>query len=186
MKSVLYRRFFILVLPLALMVQGCAASDPEPLPAAPVCILPSGHLVEPAFSTARATLSKHQCRHQFDAVFDSLLKVCEGDPSLENKEKFSTFLLWAKKEGIISKKQASRKYTRYFSTRFVSLPENYQTCSYCSRLKELMGQCRDELRQKEMGLLTVCEDKPAFAKASGDLANIELILEATCSACGDE
>jgi len=186
MKSVLYRRVFFLALPLVLMVLGCVASDPEPLPAAPVCILPSGHLVKPAFATAKATLSKHQCRHQFDAVFDSLLKVCEGDPSLKNKEKFSAFLLWAKDMGIISKKQASRQYTRYFSPRFVSLPDNYQTCSHCSRLNELKGQCRDELRQKERGLLAVCEDKPVFAKASDDLANIELILEATCSACADE
>ena len=150
------------------------------------CPLPSGYLVDQAFSTARSTLSNPACRYQFDAVFESLLKVCKGAPDMKNKELFSNFLVWAKDEGIISRVQAEAHYTRYFSHRFISLPDTYQTCSHCNELKAILANCRDELKDKETGLILACGDKSSYAKASDDLYKIEIILQATCEACSAE
>ena len=94
--------------------------------------------------------------------------------------------MWAKKEGIISKVQAEKHYTRYFGHRFVSLPDTYQTCSQCPRLQNLLTSCRNELKDKEQGLIEACGDKATYAKASDDLYKIEVILEATCDACAAE
>ena len=173
----------VFILAVSAMAVGCVKSNPKPVTE---CPLPSGNLVGAAFETARTTLSNPDCRYKFDAVFQSLLSTCEGDPGVKNKEKFSELLVWAKDEGIISRKQASELYTSYFSHRFVSLPGDYQTCSHCPRLKPILDECRDELKKKEQGLLKAASDKATFAKASDDLNNIEVILEATCSACKEE
>nr|WP_319394773.1 hypothetical protein [uncultured Desulfobacter sp.] len=176
-------KLIIFILAVSAMTVGCVQTKAQPVTE---CPLPSGNLVSSAFETARTTLSNPNCRYKFDAVFQSLLSICEGDPGAENKEKFSNLLVWAKDEGIISKKQASELYTAYFSHRFVSLPSDYQTCSHCPQLKSILNECRDELKKKEQGLLKVAADKATFAKASDDLNNIEVILEATCSACKEE
>jgi len=176
-------RLIISLLAASALVAGCVQPKPKPVTS---CPLPSGHLVDKGFETARATLSNPECRYQFDAVFHSLLSICEGDPDMGHKEKFSNLLMWAKGQGIISKKQAAELYTTYFSARFVSLPGDYQTCSHCPRLKTIMSRCRDELKKKARGLIKVCSDKETYGKASQDLQYIEVILEATCSACQDQ
>lgn len=166
------------------MQLACVTAEQKPTPAP--CAIPSGHLVDEAFQTARSTLGQPDCRYQFDAVFTALVKICEGAPDMEHKQSFSEFLVWSKNEGIISTIQAKERYNRYFSDRFVSMPDEYNTCSYCPQLKNILSACKDELRDKQTGLLRVCGDKATYAKASGDLQKIELILEATCAACAAE
>ena len=181
-----FSKIIMLAITVSLIAAGCVSQKQPAPPVVENCPLPSGYLVDQAFATARSTLSNPACRYQFDAVFASLLKVCKGAPDMKNKELFSNLLLWAKNEGIISKVQAKAYYTRYFAHRFVSLPDTYQTCSHCNRLKTLLANCRNELKDKEQGLIETCGDKVTYAKASDDLAKIEVILEATCSACAAE
>ncbi|MCP4695197.1 MAG: hypothetical protein GY859_44625 [Desulfobacterales bacterium] len=179
-KSIL--KLAVTAMAIFIMLMGCAHKKAE----APTCPLPSGKLVDNAFNQARNTLEHPVCRYQFDAVFSTLLTIAEGDPKPENNQKFSDLLVWAKDEGIISTIQAQNYYNRYFTHIFISLPDDYKTCNYCPRLKTIMSDCRDELRNKEQGLLKVCKDRGSYAKASGDFQTIELILEATCSACAEE
>ncbi|MCG8684842.1 MAG: hypothetical protein MI892_08205 [Desulfobacterales bacterium] len=182
-STTLLFKLIVITLAFSTLATGCVQTKPKPVTDCPI---PSGNLVNEAFETARTTLSRPDCRYQFDTVFQSLLTICKGDPGIENKKKFSDLLMWAKGEGIISSKQASELYTAYFSHRFVSLPDDYRTCSLCPRLEIILADCTDELKKKEQGLLKVCSDKATFAKASQDLQNIDLILEATCSACYEE
>lgn len=185
----IFFKMTVISLAVAVICVGCVSSkktNPTPVPVVESCPLPSGYIVEQAFQTARSTLSNPACRYKFDAVLASLLHVCEGAPEMKNKELFHAFFEWAKDEGIISLVQAKKHYTRYFSNRFISLPDNYQICSHCSRLKPMMKNCRDELKRKEQGLLKVCGDKATYAKASGDLDKVALILEATCRSCAAE
>jgi len=189
MKQILtgLSKIVMLAMAISLISVGCVSQKaPATSTLVENCPLPSGYLVDKAFATARSTLTTPSCRYKFDAVFASLLTVCKGAPDMKNKELFSGFLVWAKKEGIISKVQAEEYYTRYFAHRFVSLPDTYQTCSHCSGLKTLLANCKDELKNKEQGLIKVCGDKATYAKASDDLYKIEVILEATCSACAAE
>ncbi len=181
------KKIFSLMICLAfflIMLTGCIPKKTEPVKIP--CPLPQGNLVDKAFETAKSTLGQPDCRYQFDAVFSSLRSICEGDSGMQNKTFFSDFLMWAKNEGIISSLQAKEYYTRYFSHFFVSLPDNYRTCGYCRQLKQIISDCKEELKQKEQGLLKICSDKSSFAKASSDFQEVELILEATCSACAAE
>jgi hypothetical protein len=186
MKNTITRLFKMIMFAgtVSIIAVGCVSQNPSQV--ADNCPLPGGHLIDKAFETAKSTLSNPECRYKFDAVLASLLTICEGAPDMKNKESFSELFLWAKDEGVISKVQAKEYYTRYFSRRFVSLPGTYQTCSHCLRLKTLVGECRDEVKNKEQGLLRVCNDKSTYAKACDDLQKIELILEATCTACAAE
>jgi len=188
MKQILtgFSKMILLSMAISLISVGCVSQKSPPPDVVVNCPLPSGYLVDQAFSTARSTLSNPPCRYQFDAVFATLLTVCEGAPDMKNKELFSELLLWAKGEGIISSIQAEKYYTRYFSHRFVSLPDTYQTCSHCTGLKTMLANCREELKNKEQGLIKVCKDKATYAKASDDLSKIEVILEATCRSCAAE
>jgi hypothetical protein len=170
----------------AMMCMQLACVGQQKTPPSNPCTLPSGHLVDAAFQTARSTLSQPDCRYQFDAVFAALLQVCEGSPDMAHKEAFSDFLVWSKDQGIISTIQAQERYNRYFTARYVSMPDDYNTCSYCPQLRSILSACHDELRDKQTGLLRVCGDKATHAKASSDLQKLELILEATCAACATE
>jgi len=179
--------FTVLLMVFFIMLTGCNDTKPKPITITkPSCPIPSGNLVDEAFQTARSTLSQPECRYQFESTLNALLIICKGNPGEKHKQAFSDFLMWAKGEGIISTIQAKEYYNRYFSHKFISMPDNYRTCGYCRQLKKIMSDGKDELRQKEMGLLKVCRDKESFAKASSDFKAIELILEATCSACAAE
>jgi len=178
------KSIFIMVVSFIAMGLGCVEKKVSPV--VDTCPIPSGHLIDNAFETAKSTLSNPECRYKFETVFTALLNICEGAPDMKNKELFSGFFVWAKDQGIISKMQAKKYYTRYFSNRFVSLPGDYQTCSHCPRIKTVFAECWDEIENKEQGLLKICGDKATYAKAYDDLQKIELILEATCSACSAE
>ncbi|OQY11949.1 MAG: hypothetical protein B6I31_03990 [Desulfobacteraceae bacterium 4572_19] len=183
MKSIKKLVKIIMIVTVAFIITvGCAPKEPTPA-VANTCPIPTGFLVDEAFATAKSTLSNPECRYKFETIFSALLNTCSGAPELRNKELFSQLLVWSKNEGIISKIQAKEYYTKYFSSRFISLPGDYSTCSHCPRLRSIMAECKSELQAKELGLLKACNDKLTYNKAFGDLDKIELILEATCSAC---
>lgn len=150
------------------------------------CPLPTSKLTDEAFEEAKQTLADPECAYRFEAVWDSLLEIASGDPDPENKEKFSDLAGWARKQGIISTIQTKEYYTRYFHPNFVSLPDNYRTCSYCNQLDKIKAELRDEMRQKELGLDKVTRDKKGIAKARSDYKAIKLVLTATCEACGSK
>lgn len=173
---------------LSLLVSGCSVKD-EPVKmtaasAALECAPPTSKLTDEAFKEARQILADPECASQFDAVWNSLLQVAAGNPDPANKERFSDLAGWARNQGIISTVQAKEYYTRYFHHNFVSLPDRYQTCSYCTQLGSIRGDLKDELSQKELGLDKVSRDKKGITKARSDFKAIDLVLTATCEACG--
>jgi hypothetical protein len=149
------------------------------------CALPSGPDVERAIAQAKADLSDG-CAYQFDAYYDELLRIAEGDPGPVNKERFSEFLLWATEQGLISKRQAQMHYNRYFNVKFIALMGDYNTCSQtCPSRLQVLSDMESELLDKERGLLKVAGDAASYYRADQLLKETELVLEATCRACGD-
>jgi hypothetical protein len=153
----------------------------------PTCTLPSGVNIEEALAHSREDLGHLECEPMFDSYYLRLIDVAKRDPGIENKRRFSDFLEWANDEGIIDRIQARNYYNRYFNTTFMSLPDEYNVCSSCSEKKknEIEIQLETELRQKEEGLLRACVDKNAYYKASDQYNSILLLLDATCTACGN-
>ena len=151
------------------------------------CTLPSGVNLEEALDHSRKDLARLECEPMFDSYFERLLDVAKRDPDIENRRRFSDFLIWANSGGIIDKIQARDYYNRYFNTTFISLPDDFNVCSSCpeGRKRDLELELQKELGQKEDGLLRACQDKPAYYAAADQYNSILLLLDATCTACGN-
>ncbi len=147
------------------------------------CSLPEGPDIEQAIGQARFDLETG-CEHQFDAYFQRLLTIAEGDPKRENKASFSEFLLWSNDVGLLSKRQARETYNRYFGVKYVSLISDYSVCQQtCPDQSGVMRNMNRELADKEQGLLKVSADRLNYSRASNLYQETELVLEATCEAC---
>jgi hypothetical protein len=165
---------------LSTLLAACNANPPR----ASACTLPEGHNLERAISTARFDLTTG-CEQQFDEYFQRLLVIAEGDPKKDNKVAFSDFLIWANEEGLLSKRQARELYTRYFGVKYVSLISDYSVCAQtCPRQQEVMREMNRELVDKEQGLLKVSADQREYYRANRLFQETELVLDATCEACG--
>ncbi|MCP3869513.1 MAG: hypothetical protein GY703_15710 [Gammaproteobacteria bacterium] len=162
------------------LLTACNSNTPREV----TCSPPSGHNLDQAISAVKSDL-KRGCQGHFDSYLWQLLEIARGDPGKSNKAKFSEFLLWANSEGLLSKRQAREIYNRYFGIKFVSMLGEYSVCSEaCPRQPELLSEMKTELADKETGLLKVSGDRPAYRRAHQLYSETELVLEATCTACG--
>ncbi len=165
---------------MAALLSACNSNPPR----GPQCSLPEGPHLDQAVSAARFDLETG-CEERFQEYFQRLLVIAEGDPKKENKARFSEFLVWANQEGLLSKRQAREIYNRYFGVKYVSLIGDYSVCSHtCPRQSQVVADMQRELADKEQGLLKVSADRRAYHRANRLFQETELVLEATCSACG--
>ena len=155
---------------------SCASSPPP-------CVGPQSKNLDAAFDQAKSALSAG-CAAHFDRFYDDLLNTAEGDPKPENKRRFSEFLVWSADEGILSQRQARDYYNRYFNVKFMSLAGDYNNCSHtCPRRDRVLLDMERELSDKERGLLKVSLDNGGYYRADELYREVELVLEATCTAC---
>ena len=159
-----------------LLTASCATSPPP-------CSSPQTKNLNSAIADVQDSLS-NGCAASFDRYYDDLLNIAEGDPKAENKRVFSEFLVWASDEGLLSQRQARDNYNRYFNVKFVSLQSDYNNCSHtCPRRDRVMINMERELSDKERGLLKVSQDSASYYRADELYQEVELVLEATCTAC---
>lgn len=150
---------------------------------APSCVGPQSKNLDSAIDTAQSSLM-HGCHTHFDRYYDDLLSIAEGDPKPENKRQFSEFLVWTTDKGLLSKRQAEDYYNRFFNVKFMSLKGDYNNCSHtCPNKQRVLFDMERELADKERGLLKVSLDNEGYYRADQLYQEVELVLEATCSAC---
>lgn len=158
-----------------LLLASCASTPP--------CSGSTSKNLETAIDDVKRTLTSG-CEAHFDRYYDELLRVAEGDPKPENKRIFSEFLVWSGEEGLLSQRQAKDYYNRYFNVKFMSMQGDYNNCSHtCPRRDRVMFDMERELSDKERGLLRVSLDHEGYYRADELYLEIELVLEATCTAC---
>jgi len=158
-----------------ILVSACATTPP--------CSNTQSKNLNTAVDDVKRTLSSG-CEAHFDRYYDDLLSIAEGDPKPENKRIFSDFLMWSSDEGLLSQRQAKDYYNRYFNVKFMSLQGDYNNCSHtCPRRERVMLDMERELGDKERGLLRVSLDNDAYYRADELYQEVELVLEATCTAC---
>lgn len=161
------------------LLSACATTPPT-------CSIASEHDLEDAFASARRSLVDG-CESHLDSYMERLLVIAKGDPQPSHKRRFSEFLLWAADVGLLSKRQAQERYNRYFNVKFVTLMGDYNNCSYtCPRQDRVLSGMENELADKELGLLQVSLDRDGYYRADRLFKEAELVLAATCSACGEE
>ncbi|MFK7916222.1 MAG: hypothetical protein AB8B93_20080 [Pseudomonadales bacterium] len=147
------------------------------------CIGSLGGNLTTAMSEAESRLS-NGCEYQFDGYFQELLAIAEDNPDADNKKRFSDHLISAKSMGVISQRQAQERYNRYFNIKFVSLTGDYNTCSQtCPDRARVLSSMKQELTDKERGLLRISADQASYYRANTLLQEADLVLEATCRAC---
>ena len=160
----------------ALLVTSCASTKPT-------CDTPQTRNLTSAINSVENSLM-NGCHAHFDRYYDDLLTIAEGDPKPENKREFSEFLVWATDKGLLSNRQAQDHYNRYFNVKFMSLKGDYNNCSHtCPNKQKVLFDMERELSDKERGLLRVSLDNDGYYRADELFQEVELVLEATCSAC---
>jgi len=160
----------------ALILASCATSPPP-------CDSPQTRNLSAAVDHVKDSLSSG-CVAHFDRYYDDLLRTAEGDPKPGNKRVFSEFLVWSADEGLLSQRQAKDHYNRYFNVKFMTLQSDYNNCSHtCPRRDRIMLDMERELSDKERGLLKVSLDNDGYYRADELFQEVELVLEATCTAC---
>ncbi|MGB5627780.1 MAG: hypothetical protein WBM57_00310 [Woeseiaceae bacterium] len=173
------KRTFLLVaglLATALVVSACASNEPT-------CAGPQSKNLATAIDSAQVSLAGG-CQAHFDRYFDDLLTIAEGDPKPENKRAFSEFLVWSTDQGLLSNRQAQEYYNRYFNVKFMSMKGDYNNCSHtCPNKQRVLFDMERELSDKERGLMKVSLDDEAYYRADKLYQEVELVLEATCTAC---
>ena len=160
----------------AFALASCASSPPP-------CEGPQSRNLSAAVDHVKGALG-NGCAAHFDRFYDDLLRTAEGDPKPENKRVFSEFLVWSADEGILSQRQAKEYYNRYFNVKFMSLKGDYNNCSHtCPNKQKVLFDMERELSDKERGLLKVSLDSDGYYRADQLFQEVELVLEATCTAC---
>ena len=166
----------ILIATCSTVLASCAATPPP-------CMSPQSRSLHYAIDEVKSNLMGG-CIASFDRYYDDLLTIAEGDPKLENKRVFSEFLVWSSDQGLLSQRQARDHYNRYFNVKFTSMQGDYNNCSHtCPRRDRVMLDMERELGDKERGLLKVSQDSAGYYRADRLYQEVELVLEATCTAC---
>ena len=169
------QKIFITVLAASLL-SSCASNAPQ-------CVGPQTKNLTSAIDAAQTSLI-NGCHAHFDRYYDDLLGIAEGDPKPENKRAFSEFLVWSSDQGLLSKRQAQDYYNRYFNVKFMSMKGDYNNCSHtCPNKQKVLLDMERELSDKERGLLRVSLDNEGYYRADQLYQEVELVLEATCTAC---
>ncbi|MGI9325362.1 MAG: hypothetical protein ACR2PZ_09105 [Pseudomonadales bacterium] len=170
-------KYLIAIIAASLALGGCQTQ------VADHCSGSLGSNLNTAISEAEQRLS-NGCEYQFDGYFQQLLAIAEDNPSADNKKLFSDHLVTAKNLGVISQRQAQERYNRYFNVKFVTLTGDYNTCSQaCPDRARMLSEMKQELNDKERGLLKVSSDQASYYRANTLLQEADLVLEATCRAC---
>jgi hypothetical protein len=155
---------------------ACASTEPG-------CPSPQTRNLDSAISFVKTSLNTG-CEAHFDRYYDDLLTIAEGDPKPENKRIFSEFLVWSGDQGLLSTRQAQEYYNRFFNVKFMSMKGDYNNCSHtCPNKQRVLFDMERELSDKERGLLRVSEDRDGYYRADRLYQEVELVLEATCTAC---
>lgn len=124
------------------------------------------------------------CGTYYEGYVANLIDIAKDNPSADNKKAFSDFLVSLSDQGIISKRQAKGFYNRYFNVKYVSLNGEYSTCTQvCPVREKVLLDMRQELLDKEIGLLQASNDATGYYRADLLLKESEIVLEATCRAC---
>ena len=159
-----------------LALSACASQEPG-------CPSPQTRNLDSAISFVKTSLNTG-CAAHFDRYYDDLLRIAEGDPKPENKRVFSEFLVWSGDQGLLSNRQAKEYYNRFFNVKFMSMKGDYNNCSHtCPNKQKVLFDMERELSDKERGLLKVSEDRDGYYRADRLYQEVELVLEATCTAC---
>lgn len=136
-----------------------------------------------AFAEAKDILKNPACHVRFESLFKQLKILGADNPGEHNSQYFAGFINWSKKQGIITKTQASALYNRYFGEVFISLPSRGNICSHTLSRKPLQPDLDIELQQKREGFIEILGNKETFNQIYAQYQQLTFVLDMAEQAC---
>lgn len=165
----------LFVMMCVLLVWGCETVPTVPTtPYVDPCPMPSGFIVEPAIETAQQTLMA--CPNKLDQVFMKLLEIAKHKPDKENAALIQDMFKGLIKENKVSEAYTKDLYKRYFSPKFVSLPD-VKTYNLASEIDSIKRELRKERNLKRIGMVECSDNKAGYKMAEGEYARIVNLME---------
>ena len=167
----------IILISFILLVAGCVTTK-QPMevstPHEEPCPIPSGYKLAPALEVAEQTLTR--CPNKLDQVFSRLLEISNHSPGKENSMLIQDMLKSLVKKNKVSETYAKSLYRKYFSARFVTLPD-VKAYNLSGEIDSIKKQLRHELTLKKAGLIECCDDKAGYKRAEAEFARVISFIE---------
>jgi hypothetical protein len=159
-----------------LLVVGCVKSKPVtvPPPLADPCPMPTGYKLEPAIEMAEQTVTN--CPDKLDQVFFKLLEIAKHSPGKGNGILIQDLLKELIKTNRVSETYTKNLYQKYFSRRFVSMPD-IKVYNLAGEMSTIKKGLKKELALKKMGMVECCNDKEAYKHAEAEYARAINFME---------
>jgi len=159
-----------------LLASGCLAKKQVVISAPPAdpCPMPTGYRLKPAIEVAEQSLSK--CPHRLDEAFSRLLDIAKQSPKPENAILIQDMLKRLIKENKISEVYAKRLYQKYFSQRFISIPD-VKIYNLRGKIDSIKEALKKELALKKIGMVECCNDKESYEKAKAEFVRAVSFME---------
>lgn len=154
-----------------LVPAGCLTPKPE---AFDPCPLPTGYQMEPAIEIAESTLNI--CPDKLDLVFMALLDVANHSPKPDNAVLIQDMLENLIEGNKVSETYAKDLFKKYFSYRFVSLPD-LKAYNLGGEIDTIKKQLKEEMELKKVGLIDCCDDKARYKLAEMEYARVINFIE---------
>lgn len=161
---------------LILIGVGCQSTTPVAVSVPPPdpCPLPSGYKLAPAVEIAEQTLNL--CPSKLDEVFARLIEISKDSPDKENALLIQDLLKRMVTRNKISETYSRDLYKRYFSPRFVSVPD-VKTYNLAGEIETIKKGLREELALKRIGMLECSNDRASYTMAEAEYARIVGFME---------
>ena len=170
----------VMILVGIILVSGCATDKPAIVKssaavAADPCPLPSGYKLDNEI-VELAKQALIQCPQKFDQVFAALLEISKHSPHSENAEKIQVMLKDMVKENRISEKYSKNLYQKYFSIRFVLVPD-MKVFNISREIESVKSELKKELALKRIGMIECCADRESYRLAEAEFGRIIELME---------
>jgi len=136
--------------------------------------MPAGYQMGPAIEAAKKALNT--CPGKLDKVFMALITIGKHSPGKENAALIQEMLKGLIKENRISETYTKTLYQKYFSPRFVAIPD-LKVYTLPGEVPAIKRALKEELACKRMGLVDCCNDKESYRHAEGQYARAVGFIE---------
>jgi len=136
--------------------------------------MPSGYQLAEAVETAERTLAT--CPGKLDQVFMKLLDIAKQRPDKENGVLVQDLLKNLIKQNKISETYSKALYQKYFSRRFVTMPD-VKIYNLTGEMDSIKKSLREELACKKIGMLACCGDRESYRRAEAEYTRAVQFME---------
>jgi len=136
------------------------------------------------FTQAESNLQYTYCQYAFDDYQQQLMSKAKGEPGMANRKLFTHFYETAVNQSVISKLDAKKTLTRYFSPRFSDLLTKHQAnCGLSKEQDKFFSSMQIAMQNKREGLIEILGDTQSYNQAAALYDDFIFVLAVTFDTC---